>query len=392
MTSTAAPPTSETLVGRARALVPALSERALEAEALRRIPDASVADIRAAQLTRTLRPAHYGGFEQDYRTFGHVVSEIARGCASTGWCSASWLSQAWSLTRYPVEAQDEVCLADPDAFIGSTAVPSANIERVAGGWRVNGRWSFASGVHGAGWMMCGALTASKELRYCLIPTSDLELLDTWNAVGLRATGSTDTVAHNVFIPDHRCIDSTTYVIKPASAPFVLGPMRNHSLSLMVNVSIFSSAAIGNARAFIEAFASGAADRVITYAQVRQAEFPGTQHRFGESALEVDLAAMLLERCYDDLDTYEHDGRIPRTTRARMRRDSSFAVNLAYRAIDRLFQVSGAHALSSEGELQRRWRDAHAIASQPNFNFDLEAETWAKLQFGLEINHPTLYRD
>ena len=73
----------------------------------------------------------------------------------------------------------------------------------------------------------------------------------------------------------------------------------------------------------------------------------------------------------------------------MRRDTAFAVNLAYKAIDRVYQVSGAHALASSGELQRRWRDAHAIASQPNFHFDFEAETWGRIKMGLEPKHPNL---
>jgi 3-hydroxy-9,10-secoandrosta-1,3,5(10)-triene-9,17-dione monooxygenase len=73
----------------------------------------------------------------------------------------------------------------------------------------------------------------------------------------------------------------------------------------------------------------------------------------------------------------------------MRRDTSFAVNVAYRAVNRLYEVSGAHALHTSNELQRRWRDAHAIASQPNFHWDFEAETWGRLRSGLEHHHPSL---
>ncbi len=380
----------EELVGRARALVPGLLERAPLAEELRRVPDETVAEVRAAGLVRTLRPTEYGGFDQDYRTFAHVVRELARGCASTGWCAASWLSQAMTLARYPKQAQDEICNADPDVMIGSTGIPSGRAEPVEGGWNLHGRWSFASGVHATTYMSAGAAIPGGSVRGFLIPTRELEILDTWHVVGLRGTGSTDTVARDVFIPAHRSIDGATWVLKPASEPFVTGPTRNlGAATTQVTTSIFAPAAIGNALAYVEAFVAGAPNRTFTYARVKQSENVGTQQRLSETALEIDMAAMLLERCYDDLDTFAGDGRVPIETKSRMRRDTAFAVNLCFRAINRLYEVSGAHALSSDGEQQRRWRDAHAIASQPNFHWDFEAETWGRIKMGLEPKHPNL---
>ena len=157
----------------------------------------------------------------------------------------------------------------------------------------------------------------------------------------------------------------------------------------MSTSIFAPAAVGNAIGFLDAFVAGASSRTITYARTKQSDHVGTQQRLAESALEVDLAWMLLDRCYDVLEEYEATGLIPTETRSRMRRDTSYAVNMCYRAINRIFEVSGAHALHSSGELQRRWRDAHAIASQPNFHWDFEAETWGRLRLGLEHHHPSL---
>ena len=101
-------PTAEELAARATAMIPTLLERAPEAEELRRVPPATVAEIKAAHLARTLRPAHYGGYQKDYRTFATIVRELGRGCASTAWCASSWMSQAFTLDRYPEAAQDEV--------------------------------------------------------------------------------------------------------------------------------------------------------------------------------------------------------------------------------------------------------------------------------------------
>ncbi|MEO8541215.1 MAG: acyl-CoA dehydrogenase family protein [bacterium] len=383
-------PMHDELVARATALIPALKERAPEAERLRQMPAETLKDARAIGLARVLRPEVYGGYDDDYRTFAHIVRELARGCASTGWCASTWMSQSMTLARYPKEAQDEVCLADPDAFVGTTGVPGGRATPVQGGWMLSGQWSFASGVHATTYISAGGVTAEGLVRGFLIPTREVEILDTWNPVGLRGTGSTDYVAREVFIPAHRSIEGANWVWRGASEPFVTGPTRNHGAgTTQVTTSIFAPAAVGNALAFIDAFVAMAPARTFTYARIKQADHVGTQQRLAETAVEVDVAAMLLERCYDELDRYASDGRIPTDTRSRMRRDTAYAVNLCYHAIDRLFEVSGAHALDSSGELQRRWRDAHAIASQPNFHWDFEAETWGRIKLGLEPKHPSL---
>ena len=383
-------PASEELVSRAQAMIPALLERAREAERIRRVPPATVAEIKAAHLARTLRPAHFGGYQKDYRTFAQIVRELARGCASTAWCTSSWMSQAFTLDRYPEQAQAEICGSDPDVHIGSTGVPSGKAAPVEGGWLVNGRWSFASGIYGAEWMSAAAVTPEGPIRGFMLPVSELDVLDVWHVVGLRGSGSTDYVAKDLFVPAHRSIEGALWVWRRAPEPFVTGPLRNHGAgATQVSTSIFAPASVGNAIGFIDAFVAGASNRTITYARTKQSDHVGTQQRLAESALETDVAWMLLDRCYDVLEEYEADGLIPTETRSRMRRDTSFAVNVAYRAINRVFEVSGAHALSTEGELQRRWRDAHAIASQPNFHWDFEAETWGKLRLGLEHHHPSL---
>ena len=118
-----------------------------------------------------------------------------------------------TLARYPAQAQDDVSGNDPDVFIGSTGVPSGKAERVAGGWKVSGRWSFASGIHATGWMSAG-VAAEGAVRGVLLPTKELEILDTWHVVGLRGTGSTDFVARDIFVPEHRSIDGAAWVWKP----------------------------------------------------------------------------------------------------------------------------------------------------------------------------------
>lgn len=103
-----AAPDRETLLARAEALIPVLRERAAHAEALRRIPDETIADLVESGLMRATLPARFGGAEVDYGTMMEIVALIARGCGSTGWVYCNLASCTFKLALWPRQAQDEI--------------------------------------------------------------------------------------------------------------------------------------------------------------------------------------------------------------------------------------------------------------------------------------------
>ena len=140
-------PTYDELVTRARALEPALRERARHAEALRRIPDETVADLQAAGLWAAFRPARYGGAEIPFRGMIELGAALARGCASTSWVYNNLVSHNWLFGYWPPAAQDEVWGPRPDALIGSGLVMAEGKVvpvRAAGGSAAAGRSRAAS--------------------------------------------------------------------------------------------------------------------------------------------------------------------------------------------------------------------------------------------------------
>ncbi len=140
-------PSAEEIMARARALVPVLRERAAETETLRRLPDASHRAFVEAGFYKILQPRRYGGYELDFGAQTELGVELGRGCGSSAWVATVLCCHAWLLGMFAPAAQDDVWGQDQDAVIASSFFPVApKAERVAGGWRVSGRWRFSSGV------------------------------------------------------------------------------------------------------------------------------------------------------------------------------------------------------------------------------------------------------
>src|SRR6185437_11598642 len=131
----ARPPSFEMLKARARALEPSLRARASECEELRRVPDASIAELHKSGIFRMLQPKRVGGSELPYRALVELCAILAEGCGSTSWVVANLASHHWMLAMWPVEAQNEVWGESTDHLIGSALVfPSGKAKAVADGY------------------------------------------------------------------------------------------------------------------------------------------------------------------------------------------------------------------------------------------------------------------
>src|SRR5271165_5848396 len=118
----ATPPRFEELLARAEALIPVLRERAPEAEALRRLPDETIADLHSSGLFRMLQPARVGGSELPYRALFELTAVIGQGCGSTAWVLANLAAHHWLLGMWHPEAQEEIWGESPDSLISSALI------------------------------------------------------------------------------------------------------------------------------------------------------------------------------------------------------------------------------------------------------------------------------
>ena len=147
------PPDLAALLEQAEGLIPVFQEHAAQGEKLRRMPDETIEALAPLGIVRMCQPARFGGSELDWRDLSEVTLVMARGDCSQAWVANIYAQHVYLVALFPDEAQQDVWGPTPGAHITASVVPHQNpIRQVSGGWRLTGRWSFASGAHHADWI------------------------------------------------------------------------------------------------------------------------------------------------------------------------------------------------------------------------------------------------
>jgi len=386
--------TRETRLAAARALVPVLRERAEKTEALRHLAPETVHDLVENGLVRICQTARYGGDALDLGALVAVSAELGRGCGSSAWCHAVLAIHAWMLGLFPGEAQQDVFGASPDTLAAACFAPTGQATREGDGFRLRGRWSFASGCDHAAWIAVTApsgeeaLPGAPDLRSFLVPRGDFRIEDNWFVAGLRGTGSKDVVVDGVFVPAHRTLSMVQAALgrAPGVALDDAAVFRVPFASALALV--LAGPAIGIARGALESWTARTRERQLAYSGAKQAAQAPAQIRLAEAAAEIDAAeAMLFGACARVTAAAEARREVSLEERARLRRDTAFAVRLCTRAVDRLFEAAGAHALFDASPLQRAFRDLHAMSAHAFLNWDTTAELYGRVELGLPPTSP-----
>jgi 3-hydroxy-9,10-secoandrosta-1,3,5(10)-triene-9,17-dione monooxygenase len=370
------------LLDRAKAMAPALRERAFAAENARRIPDETIRELKQAGLFRVLQPKAYGGFELEPQVFLDIAMIVGSACPSSGWVYSVVGVHNWQLGCMPKQAQDEVWGEDEDTLISSSYTPRGKIEITDGGYIVSGRWSFSSGCDHAQWVILGGVVNDPDgsvRRLCfLLPRPDYRIDDVWHVIGLRATGSNDIVVENAFVPEYRTHAFTSGSVTSDSPIFALP---------FASVFTFGITAplLGAAQGALDEHVAWTAERTRITRGTRVAEEPFSQARVADATGELDGARLQIWRDLDEMMDYARDGKeIPLEVRARGRLDQVRGTQLAVSAVDRVFQNSGGRVLHEQNPIQRAWRDIHAGAQHNSNVPEPMLIAFGAMKFGLSI--------
>ena len=382
-------PAAAELVARARALAPKLRERAVKAERDRNIPQELVDEYIAAGLIHTLQPRRWGGYEHDHEVMFDIAIELGKStCGSSAWCLNYLGDHAGLLAHFPEEAQHDVWSRDKAACIATSAAPTGKVSVAPGGYKLNGRWSWCSGLRHSQWIMIGGLVFREgedhpDMRLYLVPVSQVKQDDTWFCAGLRASGSNTSVLDDVFVPEHRSVafatlrDACSPGSKVNSNPIYRGPF------LAVHTYALLGPALGAARGGYADFTQWTRQRYLTYTQLNIAQHVPVQIRSPRSPRRSTR-----QSCWPGaaLATARKDyAGMTMETRALLRRDYAFAMKTLRDAMDALIKISGSSGLMEGNSVQRCWRDVHAISSHVVMNWDVPAENFGRMEFGLGIN-------
>ena len=384
----------ETLLARAEALIPTLRGRVGEAEALRRLPDATIADLVESGLIRATLPARRGGGEVDYRTIMEIVALLARGCASTAWVYCNLASCTFKLALWPARAQDEIWNADRDALLtGNLIFPCGRATRVDGGYRLSGRWPFGSGIdHACANFFAGMVTdvTPNEFRLFLVPKAEYMILDTWRASGLRGTGSNDATTEDVFVPDHRTIDAADTRNGEAPGNEVnTGTVYRLPLFAMFFTWV-GGTVLGIAEAAVESYVEATRTRVANYSGEALAQYGTIQVKIAEARAAVAAARRIYLGNCDEAMAIAGSGVLPGPeARARYRAEGAYAARLCCQAVDLVVAASGGGGIYDSNPLSRAFRDIHAGSAHITQTWDPNAVTYGRLALGLETDNPLL---
>jgi alkylation response protein AidB-like acyl-CoA dehydrogenase len=348
----------------ARALKGRIAARADEMESVRRLPADLAADMARAGLFRIALPKSLGGEELPPADIVRVIEAVAEADASAGWCVMIGSTTTLSLAWLP-PAVAAAMVADPDTILGGVFAPMGTARVEGDRYRVSGRWSWASGSANCRWLFGGCVvhengaprllaSGRPDTRMMVMPATQVALIDSWHAAGLKGTGSGDMAVHDLMVPlDHG-------VSLVADRPVETGPLYLFPVFGLLALGI-AGAASGNARAALEAVKVGLSARKPSGSSRSAAERATVQVEVAKAeALLTGARALLFETLEGAWGVATGSGEVPLETRARLRLAATNMVRTAADVTRIAYDLGGGAALYLESPLQRRFRDAHAM--------------------------------
>jgi alkylation response protein AidB-like acyl-CoA dehydrogenase len=368
------------ILKRANSLIPVLRERAPQCETLRRVPDNTIADLLDTKLLRICQPARFGGSELGWETLCEMSIEMARGDGSQAWVANVYAEHPYIVAMFADEAQHEVWDDNGDVLIAASLLPvGGHVENADGGYRLTGKWPFASGIHHAGWAIVGEfgdVGGRRDHLLYLVPRADFVVDDDWFAVGMTGTGSASIVLDDTFVPEHRVIQAadilagTTPGVRVNNAPLYRMPVMGFAQTALAAVPIgITLGMVDDFKNFIRAKSKGSAP---------PAGLELLHARFSECAAEAHAASMLLvEASRRNMNKLAAGFALTDEDAAQTMRDSGYALLLAKRASTRVFEATGAHGTYLSSPIQRGFRDVEVAGNHGSLAWDRSAMRYAQ---------------
>jgi indole-3-acetate monooxygenase len=354
------------LLDAALAVAPRVRPHAEAIEAARRMPQGIVDDLASAGLFRMLVPRVLGGGEVAPVTMVRAIEAVARADASAGWCVMVGATTGL-VSAFLDEDVARAIFGDPAAVTSGVLAPMGRAVREGDGFRVSGRWSFASGVEHATHRMGGAIvmgaggpelgpSGDPLIRHVVLRAEDTRVIDTWTTSGLRGTGSHDMEATDVFVPARHTCSLIT------DTPRHAGPLYRFPIFGLLALGV-AAVAVGIARDAIDVLIDLASKKKPAWSKRTLAHRELVQVRVAEAeGLARSGRAFLIEAAEEVTEIARARGELLDRERALVRLAATQATRSAARAVDLVYEAGGGSAIYASSPLQRAFRDVH-VATQ-----------------------------
>ena len=385
--ATAESVTGRTLVEAARALSSRIREAAVDIERDRRLPPDLIQAMKEAGVFRMVMPRAWGGPEADILTQIEVIEQLSMADGSVGWCAMIG-SDGGYFSAFLEDAIGRELYADLDAVTAGVAAPTGRADACDGGYRVSGRWAFASGCQHSRWLVANCAVVEDgsprldsgghpELRMCFLPAGCWEVIDTWTTTGLRGSGSHHVSVEGVFVSAERTFSLATSPSRQA------GPLYAHRTLFLANVV---GVPLGIARA--------AVDAMVTLAETKRTRTGGglrDESTFQTAVARAD-ALVGAARAYafdvmgDIWASLARGDELTVSQRARYRLCIATVAEMCVDAVDLMYRAGGGTSLYAPHPLERHFRDIHTAQQHQVFAPKVHEAT-GRMLLGLEPGLP-----
>ena len=349
----------------ARSLAPHICAAREELDRQRRVPADLARLLDQSGAFRLFLPASMGGPQVDPITAYHVVEELSRSEASVGWCALLSNGGAVFTGNFTPEVAREMFGWPPDFRTAGSFRALGEARPAPGGYRVSGRWDYASGIDNANWLFvnCKVVDADGPRRpeagrpdtvMLFSPVETATIFDTWQVVGLCGTGSNDFELDDVFVP----LERTFRLYSPPKEPGFLYHPRTMLTAIWLLVS---AVALGVARGAMDAFIELATESGTTISTTLLRDRPQVQAKVGEAEAIISGArAYVLDAATTAWQTFSEDMPLPSPEMTQARLAITHSIHQAAKAVDLLFHAAGTNAIHQRNGLERRFRDVHVV--------------------------------
>ncbi len=343
-----------------------------------------IAVFKKTQLPHLLLPKQYGGPQINLRSYSEIVETVSKYSVSAGWLTYLYtIHNVWA-AYLPEKGKNEII--NHGGLLADIFSPVGRAEPDGDGFRLTGKYNFVSGILYSDWVALAAfmkLPGGEEPEFCAfaLPIEDVEVVENWNTMGLRGTGSNQVIADNAYIPEHRLLrlqeaDKTGRPPEDngydADYPFYDVPFFASFMSG------FSMVALGGAKRLLEEFKNRTEKRVRLRGQI--AKESRHQGVLAELNLKYFEAEGLLKTYISMLENYEVTDEDKRPEFAALRgRIVKICQDIAVKVLATL----GGNALFRGDPVELFVRDLLAVSAHRSNLYEDNIENYGKSLFGFE---------
>jgi 3-hydroxy-9,10-secoandrosta-1,3,5(10)-triene-9,17-dione monooxygenase len=376
------------MIARARAMIPVLRERAPQGERERRLPKQTIADMQAAGLFKVLQPRRWGGYELDILTYYEIQMALGEGDMSVAWVYGVVGVHPWFVALLDDRAAQDIWGRDDTTLICSSLMPAGVAKHADGGFRVSGRWKYASGCEHCEWTLLGGTVEGRpdDRRIFVIPNSDYAIVDTWHVPGLKGTGSHDIVVADAFVPEYRT--------QKYSDNF-----RGYGPGLALNTSplyrlpfgqVFfrgvSTGAIGALQGMLDAYLDYGKKRIGRATGTPASEDAVVQLLCAETAVAIDEMKTILHRNFKALEGYAARAEMPPLKqRVEYKFHNAVVAERCSLLAARLFKAAGTAGIAADLPFGRIMSDITVGRQHISNQFEQAGKSYGAFLFGIENN-------